>query len=138
MVGECHDLHLAIGKDTIKDEIWKACHSYATDATWMNQFPSIRHALNQTNNALKLYDECRSKPRTLIFIKPNCVKVFSFRTDSETVAYRSNARAFCATSSPGIDGIFPASISAPRRADSSPQSRSNSSSETSSRLNNKR
>ncbi len=138
MVGECHDLNLTVGQRAIKDGVWKTRQSYATNAAWMNQFPRIWPSLSQADNALKLFDECSPKTCALALVKLNCVKVFSFRANRKTMTHRSSARAFIATTSPETDCIFPASIAVARRADSLPQRRSNSGSETSSKLSNKR
>ncbi len=113
---------------------WKAPKPDAPNSADMNHLPALRPLDSQLDSALELGDEGGAKTRAMFLIEADGVKICSLRFRKEAVAHRSSARALFATSSPGTAEVCPASNSATRRADSSPQSRSNSCSETSSRL----
>ena len=138
VVGECCYLNLSAGRDAIENRIGKPREPDAPDASWMNQSPGIGPRNGHDHNALKFIDQRGAETGAFFLQKPDSLKVFILCVNAETEVHRSKARAFLATSS--LDDVCarPASTSRARRADSSPHSRSNSGSETSSRLNRSR
>ena len=138
MVGEGRDLNLLSRQKAIEDRVGKTRQIYAPDTAWVNQSPRIGPIDRQVDYAFELCNEGGTQARVFFLKEQDCFKVFSLRVRGEAVSHFNSARAFLATSSPGTHGCRPSSICAARRADSSPHNRSNSGSETSSKLNKSR
>lgn len=106
----------------------------APNARGVNDFPCIGSFLGKFDDTLEFSDETCSEPGPLSFKERDGFQILGFSFWKEAVGHRRSFRAFRATTVPGIGFVFPESASAARRADSSPQRRSNSGSGISSRL----
>ena len=138
MVCEGRNLEFTARKHPKENHIRKAREINTANIANLNH-PARKGALHgKLDRALEFVDQARTQTSTLILVKSHSLQVFAFSFGKEAVAHRSRALAFFATSSAGMEAACPESTSTMRRDDSSAQRRSNSASETSSKLNKSR